>query len=86
MLTNRILKFFSEQAKKDPERYHAFYEDYGLFFREGIVTSPEQETRVIHHGSWYKLYPDNYFFISPQKYMLWFSLEAPPWGASNEYS
>lgn len=46
MLASRLIKFFYEQAKKDPVKYHAFYEDYGLFFREGIVTSPEQETRV----------------------------------------
>ena len=25
------------------------------------------------------------FLISPQKHMLWYSLEAPRWGASNEY-
>ncbi|WAR00920.1 TRAP1-like protein [Mya arenaria] len=45
VLTNRLIKFFQDQAKKDPVRYDQFYEDYGLFFREGIVTSPEQETR-----------------------------------------
>lgn len=45
VLTNRLLKFFGEQAKKDPEKFQAFYEDYGLFFREGIVTSPDQEMR-----------------------------------------
>jgi len=44
-LTNRLLKFFQEQAKKDPAKYQEFYEDYGLFFREGIVTSPEQKER-----------------------------------------
>ena len=31
-------------------------------------------------------YPHNIFFISPQKHMLWYSLEAPQPGASNEYS
>ncbi|XP_052258909.1 heat shock protein 75 kDa, mitochondrial-like [Dreissena polymorpha] len=45
VLTNRLIKYFQEQSKKDPERYDQFYEDYGLFFREGIVTTPEQETR-----------------------------------------
>ncbi|XP_053398754.1 heat shock protein 75 kDa, mitochondrial-like [Mercenaria mercenaria] len=45
VLTNRLIKFFQDKAKKDPVEYHAFYEDYGLFFREGIVTSPEQDTR-----------------------------------------
>ena len=46
VLTNRLLKFFLERAKKDPAKYLKFYEDYGLFFREGIVTTPEQEMRV----------------------------------------
>ena len=30
-------------------------------------------------------YPVNIFLISPQKHMLWYSLEAPRRGASNEY-
>jgi TNF receptor-associated protein 1 len=46
VLTNRVLKFFAEQAKKDPEKYMKFYDDYGLFFREGIVTTVEQDIRV----------------------------------------
>ena len=46
VLTNRLLKFFQERAKKDPEKYLEFYNDYGLFFREGIVSSPEQAERV----------------------------------------
>ncbi|GFN91448.1 heat shock protein 75 kda, mitochondrial, partial [Plakobranchus ocellatus] len=45
VLTTRILKFFSEKAKKDPLAYRKFYEDYGLFFREGIVTTSEQDQR-----------------------------------------
>ena len=30
-------------------------------------------------------FPVNIFLISPQKHMLWYSLEAPHRGASNEY-
>ena len=30
-------------------------------------------------------YPHDIFLISEQKHMLWYSLEAPRWGASNEY-
>ena len=30
-------------------------------------------------------YPVNIFLISPRKHMLWYSLEAPRRGASNEY-
>lgn len=46
VLTNRLIKFFIEQSKRDPEKYLQFYDDYGIFFREGIVTTPEQEQRV----------------------------------------
>ncbi|XP_012945462.1 heat shock protein 75 kDa, mitochondrial [Aplysia californica] len=45
VLTNRILKFFVDQAKKNPLAYREFYDDYGLFFREGIVTTAEQDQR-----------------------------------------
>ena len=45
VLTARLLKFFQDQSKKDTVKYMKFYEDYGLFFREGIVTTPEQEQR-----------------------------------------
>ncbi|XP_050676978.1 heat shock protein 75 kDa, mitochondrial [Leptidea sinapis] len=39
VLTNRFLKFMIDNAKKDPVSYDAFYKDYSLFFKEGIVTS-----------------------------------------------
>lgn len=45
VITGRILKFFIEKSKKDVENYMKFYEDYGLFFREGIVTTTEQDER-----------------------------------------
>ncbi|VDI02843.1 TNF receptor-associated protein 1 [Mytilus galloprovincialis] len=45
VLTTRLLKFFQDQSKKDPEKYMKFYEDYGLFFREGIITTHEQEQK-----------------------------------------
>ena len=45
-----MLKFFMERAKKDPAKYLKFYEDYGLFIREGIVTTPEQDVRVSGGG------------------------------------
>lgn len=45
VLTTRIIKFFMDQSKKDPQTYLQFYEDYGLFFREGIVTTHDQDLR-----------------------------------------
>merc|ERR1712012_139876 len=45
VLTNRLIKFFIEKAKRDPEKYETFYNDYGNFLREGIVTTDTQEER-----------------------------------------
>ncbi|CAH0397279.1 unnamed protein product [Chilo suppressalis] len=39
VLTNRFLKFMIEMAQKDPVGYEAFYRDYCIFMKEGIVTS-----------------------------------------------
>ena len=50
VLTNRILKFLQDRAKKQPAEYKAFYNDYGMFLREGIVSTPEQQTRVSMSG------------------------------------
>ncbi|KAH0632086.1 hypothetical protein JD844_020149 [Phrynosoma platyrhinos] len=45
VLQQRLIKFFVEQGKRDPEKYAKFFEDYGLFMREGIVTLAEQEVK-----------------------------------------
>ncbi|XP_007937767.1 heat shock protein 75 kDa, mitochondrial [Orycteropus afer afer] len=45
VLQQRLIKFFLDQSKKDPEKYTKFFEDYGLFMREGIVTTAEQEVK-----------------------------------------
>ncbi|KAM4698540.1 heat shock protein 75 kDa, mitochondrial [Rhinophrynus dorsalis] len=45
VLQKRLIKFFIDQSKKDPEKYSKFFEDYGLFMREGIVTTAEQEVK-----------------------------------------
>uniref|UniRef100_A0A1B6DQJ3 Heat shock protein 75 kDa, mitochondrial n=2 Tax=Clastoptera arizonana TaxID=38151 RepID=A0A1B6DQJ3_9HEMI len=42
VLTNRILRFLQDKANKEKEEFDKFYKDYGLFFKEGIVTSSEQ--------------------------------------------
>ncbi|XP_029432250.1 heat shock protein 75 kDa, mitochondrial [Rhinatrema bivittatum] len=45
VLQKRMIKFFMDQSKKDPEKYAKFFDDYGLFIREGILTTAEQEVR-----------------------------------------
>lgn len=46
VLQQRVIRFLLDQSKKDPDKYSKFFEDYGLFIREGIVTTQEQDVRV----------------------------------------
>ncbi|TMS15167.1 Heat shock protein 75 kDa, mitochondrial [Larimichthys crocea] len=45
VLQQRVIRFLLDQSKKDPEKYNKFFEDYGLFMREGIVTTHEQDVK-----------------------------------------
>ncbi|XP_011135443.1 heat shock protein 75 kDa, mitochondrial [Harpegnathos saltator] len=45
VLTARILKFLHERSTKQPEEYNEFYKTYGLFLKEGIVTSNSQSEK-----------------------------------------
>ncbi|KAG5323387.1 TRAP1 protein, partial [Pseudoatta argentina] len=45
VLTARILKFLNERSTKQPEDYNEFYKTYGLFLKEGIVTSNDQSEK-----------------------------------------
>ncbi|XP_051692241.1 heat shock protein 75 kDa, mitochondrial [Oryctolagus cuniculus] len=45
VLQQRLIRFFIDQSRKDAEKYAKFFEDYGLFMREGIVTTTEQEVK-----------------------------------------
>lgn len=39
------MKFLYEKSKKDPESFEKFYKDYGLFLKEGIVTTQDQKEK-----------------------------------------
>ncbi|XP_017004679.2 heat shock protein 75 kDa, mitochondrial [Drosophila takahashii] len=41
VISSRVIRFLQERSKKQPEEYEAFYRDYGLFLKEGIVTSSD---------------------------------------------
>nr|AAN71071.1 AT15050p [Drosophila melanogaster] len=41
VISTRVIRFLQERSKKQPEEYEAFYRDYGLFLKEGIVTSSD---------------------------------------------
>ncbi|CAH1163283.1 unnamed protein product [Phaedon cochleariae] len=45
VLTARVLKFLQDQLKKDVDNYKKFYEDYGLFIKEGIITNHIQSQK-----------------------------------------
>ncbi|XP_041459560.1 heat shock protein 75 kDa, mitochondrial-like [Lytechinus variegatus] len=45
VLTTRLVKFFTDQAKKDPAKYDEFTNEYSLFLREGIVSAQEQSEK-----------------------------------------
>ena len=38
VLTKRLLKFLEEQAAAEPEKYTAFWEQFGIFLKEGAVS------------------------------------------------
>ncbi|XP_031838668.1 TNF receptor associated protein 1 [Nomia melanderi] len=45
VLTLRILKFLNERSQKEAESYNEFYKDYGIFLKEGIVSSQDQREK-----------------------------------------
>lgn len=49
VLTARILKFLNERSTKQSEDYNEFYKAYGLFLKEGIITSIDQSEKVINY-------------------------------------
>merc|ERR1712137_1297681 len=38
VITRRLLKFFADEAKRDPGAYEEFFNEYSSFIKEGIVT------------------------------------------------
>jgi TNF receptor-associated protein 1 len=45
VLTNRLLRFLYDQARKDPENYDKFFKDYGVFLKEGILISTDRNEK-----------------------------------------
>jgi len=46
VLTRRILKFFEQQAKSDPEKYLKFYNEYSAFLKQGICSDLKWKTEI----------------------------------------
>ncbi len=45
-LTKRILKFLAEKAKNDPEKYATFWEMFGMFLKEGVLSDFENRKEL----------------------------------------
>jgi TNF receptor-associated protein 1 len=45
-LTKRILKFLADQAKNDKEKYAAFWDTFGMFLKEGILSDFENRKEL----------------------------------------
>ena len=38
VITGRFIKYLNDQAKKEPEKYKEFWQNFGMFIREGAAT------------------------------------------------
>ncbi|XP_076252218.1 TNF receptor associated protein 1 isoform X2 [Rhynchophorus ferrugineus] len=45
VLTARVIKFLIDNLKKNPSEYEKFYQDYGIFIKEGIITNHNQSEK-----------------------------------------
>ncbi|XP_068211173.1 heat shock protein 75 kDa, mitochondrial [Palaemon carinicauda] len=45
VIQNRTLRFLYDKSRKDAESYQKFFSDYGIFIKEGILSSQEQVER-----------------------------------------
>ncbi|EDO45666.1 predicted protein, partial [Nematostella vectensis] len=45
VLSARLVKFLQEQARKDRVKYEKFFKDCGIFIREGVVTTEDEEQK-----------------------------------------
>ncbi len=46
ILTNRILKFLNEMSREDDAKFLEFYNEYNMYFKEGIYRATDQSEKV----------------------------------------
>lgn len=46
VLTERLIRHFNEQADKDPAAYQTFWENFGLFIKEGIARDLDHKDKL----------------------------------------
>ncbi|XP_076816034.1 heat shock protein 75 kDa, mitochondrial-like isoform X2 [Clavelina lepadiformis] len=44
-ITSRMIRFFLEQSRKDPEKYLKFHENYKMFITEGVLAEETQDKK-----------------------------------------
>ena len=44
-LTSRVVRFFLQQSKRDPEKYLKFHENFKLFITEGVLSEEDQDKK-----------------------------------------
>lgn len=44
-LTSRVVRFFLQQSKRDPEKYMQFHSKFKLFITEGVLSEEEQDKK-----------------------------------------
>ncbi|CAL4129968.1 unnamed protein product, partial [Meganyctiphanes norvegica] len=42
VIQNRVVRFLFDRLRKEPENYEKFFLDYGIFIKEGVLSSQEQ--------------------------------------------
>ena len=47
VLTRRVLKLLDDEARKDPEKYIKWYQDFSIFLKEGISADHENSEILI---------------------------------------
>lgn len=47
MLARRIIKHIDDEAKREPEKYIKWFEDFGQFIREGIATDQDNRDALL---------------------------------------
>ena len=46
VITKRFLKYLTEEAKKDSDKYQEFWKTFGLFLKEGVTTDFEYQEKL----------------------------------------
>jgi TNF receptor-associated protein 1 len=46
ILTQKIIRLLNDEANTDPVKFKEFYDDFSLYFKEGITKAQDQNEKV----------------------------------------